>query len=440
MEWINELFKQYEVASRGNPFLAAMILPIIGGIMFYMKNVPKTVYTFLLRTTTVTMSLNNAGYDGNLDAYNAFDRWFMESGYQKFSRSFFMFRRWTKDPYEKDDVKPFRLGIGNGLHIFFYKRRLFWFVKGKLSSTGSEREKEEIIVRTFGWSQDVFVELVDLFNQANSNESEIGIHKYNITSNCWEEVARIVPRNIDTFCMNAEQKEEIIEKIHQFFHRKEWYRRKGLTHKASYLFYGPPGTGKTTLSKLLAGNFKKDLYILSLNAMTDERLISALSKIKPGSFLLMEDVDQAGSAVRDREKKKDPGENLIPEWMGLSMSGMLNAFDGVIGLDNLVIIMTTNHPDDLDKAIRREGRIDKEYLIDELATKEIWNYALMMYDLTDKHIPPDPTILSFLNSSLRLPGCAVESAFKENPEDPYLFIAEIKRRYASRDNRIKEAA
>ena len=42
-------------------------------------------------------------------------------------------------------------------------------------------------------------------------------------------------------------------------------------------------------------------------------------------------------------------------------SCLLNVFDGMIELHGVMIIMTTNYPDKLDKALIREGRIDLKH-------------------------------------------------------------------------------
>uniref|UniRef100_A0AAU7PH45 AAA-family ATPase n=1 Tax=Burkholderia phage vB_BgluM-SURPRISE13 TaxID=3159457 RepID=A0AAU7PH45_9VIRU len=437
MNWIVEVFRQYNAATQANPLLATMILPIVGGLMYFMKDVPKKVWDFIVSYSTVTMWLNNAGYDGNLDAYNMFDKWFMQSGYGRFSRSFFMFRQYRDDMFADETVyKPYRLGVGDGWHFFFYKRRFFWFNKGKLESGGSEKQKEEIMLRTFGWKQSAFQELVELFNTKKGGADDVFIHKFDATNKSWEQVGKVPLRDISTFCMNEDIKAEILNKITEFTNRRDWYRKKGLTYKESFLFLGPPGTGKTTLCKLLAAYFKKDLYVIDLTDHTNASLVDALAKIKPGSFVLMEDVDQAGNAVKDRNKKKELVD-MVMDMNCLTMSGFLNAFDGVVGLDNIIVLMTTNRPDDLDSAVRRKSRINNEYLIDEIGTKEIWAYATLMYELDDKILQPHPGVLAFLNSDIRLPGCEVENAFKENPESLSDFLTEI----AARGNeRLKKAA
>lgn len=425
MNWITEVFRQYNAATQANPLLATMILPVVGGLMFFMKDVPKKLWDTLVRYTTVTMWLNNAGYDGNLDAYNMFDKWFMQSGYGKYSRSFFMFRQYRDDMFADETIyKPYRLGVGDGYHFFFYKRKFFWFSKGKLESGGSEKQKEEIMLRTFGWKQSAFQELVELFNMKKGGADDVFIHKFDSANKSWEQVGKVPLRDISTFCMNEETKAEILNKIVQFTKRRDWYRKKGLTYKESFLFLGPPGTGKTTLCKLLAAYFKKDLYVIDLTDHTNASLVDALAKIKPGSFVLMEDVDQAGGAVKDRSKKKELVD-VVMDMNCLTMSGFLNAFDGVVALDNIIVLMTTNRPDDLDAAVRRKSRINNEYLIDLLSTKEIWNYARLMYELDDKYLSPDPTVLTFLNSDLRLAGCEVENAFKENPDDVVAFLNDV---------------
>ncbi|BCM95054.1 hypothetical protein [Burkholderia phage FLC6] len=435
MDWIYGLFGHYDAATKANPLLATLVLPLVGGIMFYLKDLPKKFWDLVVRYTTVTMRLNNAGWDGNADAYNMFDKWFMMSGYAKFSRSFFMFRQYKEDMFSDETVfKPYRLGIGKGVHVFWYKRKFFWFDKGSLESGGSEKQKEEITIRTFGWNQSSFLQLVDLFNEKRGASDEVFIHKYG-GDKSWEQVGKVPMRDIETFCMNADLKADILGRIEEFSNRREWYRKKGLTYKISFLFYGPPGTGKTTLSKLLSARFKKDLYLLDLSQHSNASLMEALATIKPGSIVLIEDVDQSGSAVKDRKKKKELVE-AVADLSFLTMSGVLNAFDGVIGLDNLIVIMTTNHPEDLDEAIKRAGRVDKDYLIGELTSKEIEPYMALMYDLTDEEVRR--FILSCHSEEWLLPGCEVELAFKENPEDPDAFLTELCRR--SNAKRLKLVA
>lgn len=434
MDWINSIISHYNELTKLNPLVATIAIPLIGGIMFYLKNLPSRLWDMFIRYTTVTMSLNNAGYDGNIDAYNLFDKWFMLSGYKRFSRNFFMFRQWREELFAEETYAPYRLGIGFGYHFFFYEGRLFWFVKRKLDSSGAEREKEEITIRTFGLNNTVFERLTGLFNAKRTRSEMISVHALGGRDG-WKEICEVLPRDISTFCMNAEQKNDILAKIQRFIDNRDWYRRKGLTYKVSFLFYGPPGTGKTTLSRLLAMHFRRDIYTMDLSSMSNESLVAALANIRPGSFLLLEDVDQAGNAVRKRKKDAEKqAVEIATEALtggGLTMSGLLNAFDGVVGLDNLIIIMTTNHPEDLDPAVRRKSRIDNEYLIDELTSKEIWEYVLQMYDtMSQEH--HDRVYKYLISNEIRLPGCDVENLFKENPDNPVAFLVDVNSLWISR--------
>ncbi|KAF1823067.1 P-loop containing nucleoside triphosphate hydrolase protein [Dissoconium aciculare CBS 342.82] len=44
----------------------------------------------------------------------------------------------------------------------------------------------------------------------------------------------------------------------------------------------------------------------------------------------------------------------------ISLSGLLNAIDGVASHEGRILIMTTNHPEDLDPALIRPGRVDRK--------------------------------------------------------------------------------
>jgi ATP-dependent 26S proteasome regulatory subunit len=78
----------------------------------------------------------------------------------------------------------------------------------------------------------------------------------------------------------------------------------------------------------------------------DEDLMSLVADVN-GGILLLEDIDVFHAAtIRDDEAKT-------------TLSGLLNALDGVATPPSLVTIMTTNNPDILDEALVRPGRVDR---------------------------------------------------------------------------------
>merc|ERR1719410_800686 len=47
----------------------------------------------------------------------------------------------------------------------------------------------------------------------------------------------------------------------------------------------------------------------------------------------------------------------------LNLSGLLNVLDGVVDTPGRILIMTSNHPEKLDPALIRPGRIDKKLML-----------------------------------------------------------------------------
>jgi chaperone BCS1 len=60
---------------------------------------------------------------------------------------------------------------------------------------------------------------------------------------------------------------------------------------------------------------------------------------------------------------KDWGEYKSDKTDKLDLSGLLNVLDGVVDCPNRILIMTSNHPEKLDPALIRPGRVNlKLYL------------------------------------------------------------------------------
>ncbi|KAF2163476.1 hypothetical protein M409DRAFT_68420 [Zasmidium cellare ATCC 36951] len=78
---------------------------------------------------------------------------------------------------------------------------------------------------------------------------------------------------------------------------------------------------------------------------------------------------------------------------GISLSGLLNAIDGVATHEGRVLIMTTNHPEKLDAALVRPGRVDRRVGFKLAMKEQISELFIRMYAASDQ-IPEtiDPSL------------------------------------------------
>lgn len=164
----------------------------------------------------------------------------------------------------------------------------------------------------------------------------------------WRKRSDLPPRTLDSVVLAPGQMDRIVADLRLFLASEGEYGRRGIPWHRGYLLYGPPGTGKTSVARALAGEFGLDVWFAPLGDLTkDASLLSLLAEVHPRSLLLLEDVD-VYAASHEREAEK--GE--------LSLSGLLNALDGISTPHGLVTILTTNDRSVLDDALRRPGRID----------------------------------------------------------------------------------
>ena len=126
----------------------------------------------------------------------------------------------------------------------------------------------------------------------------------------------------------------------------------------------------------LAGELGLDVYVISLSrsGMDDSALIKLLTDLPEKCIALMEDVDAAfrhgitrnldndrsSNSSDDGKAEADKKKAALPEGGGsrITLSGLLNALDGVAAHEGRLLFATTNCYDALDPALCRPGRMD----------------------------------------------------------------------------------
>jgi chaperone BCS1 len=183
----------------------------------------------------------------------------------------------------------------------------------------------------------------------------------------WKKVKARDIRDISTVIIKAEVKSKLLKDFKAFLDpdTRLWYWERGIPYQRGYLLYGPPGTGKTSLSACLAGCGRLDIYVLSLSSTNEQALNALFNELPSHCVLLLEDVDavvttQARQAedASDDDKTDSGKEGKQKAKGGISLSALLNALDGVSAPEGRVLAMTTNHPERLDPALIRPGRVD----------------------------------------------------------------------------------
>jgi ATP-dependent Clp protease adapter protein ClpS len=158
-------------------------------------------------------------------------------------------------------------------------------------------------------------------------------------------------------------------------------RRLGQSTRKGILLYGPPGTGKTHTIRYLASNLPGHTTLIITAAQV--ALLAhymALARLLQPAMVVIEDVDLI---ARDRDQMGPCEESMLNE--------LLNEMDGLKEDADILFILTTNRPEQLESALsNRPGRIDQAIevpLPDDIGRRKL-------VQLYGKGLPLGETIVS----------------------------------------------
>jgi hypothetical protein len=211
---------------------------------------------------------------------------------------------------------------------------------------------------------------------------------------------------------------QYLRKIHTLLRKI----KNGEINKLIILFTGRPGCGKTTLQRAILESLDRHCIVQKLaHTSNDEELMDTyFSEIVHTStgdecdillderVYLLEDVDAESKllhcrkrGMKDQEKAMEiavESKDALAVAMASSettcspvafgsrptMSGYLNAIDGIMRLKKAVILMSSNHPELLDEAVTRHGRIT--YKIDLREMKRDDAHDMIRYHFNDETV------------------------------------------------------
>jgi AAA+ superfamily predicted ATPase len=159
----------------------------------------------------------------------------------------------------------------------------------------------------------------------------------------------------------------------------ELRRLYGKSLRGGLLLYGPPGCGKTFVARAVAGELGAKFLSVGLADVLDmwvgssERNVHELFQLarrEAPCVVFLDEVDALGQKRSQTRLSATRG----------AVTQLLAELDGVDGLNEGVFVLAaTNHPWDVDPALRRPGRLDRTLLVlppDQDAREAIFRHHL----------------------------------------------------------------
>ncbi|KAI9464729.1 P-loop containing nucleoside triphosphate hydrolase protein [Boletus coccyginus] len=288
-----------------------------------------------------------------------------------------------------DSIEP-RPGADSGKVIYlpavsesytlWYKYRRIRVTRAVESHRGGWSTRETLTICIMTREHEILAGILqdakNEYIEAQKNKISVFVSDRFHTLNGWRELATRPKRPLNSIILDPGITDLVVEDVQDFLSSKEWYTERGIPFRRGYLLYGAPGSGKTSLIHSIAGELGLNVYIVSLSrsGMDDTGLCELISALPERCIALMEDIDAAFHHGLSRESthapstqtSEDPehhpdlqqGGPPVPSGNRVSLSGLLNALDGIGAQEGRVLFATTNKYSSLDPALCRPGRMD----------------------------------------------------------------------------------
>ena len=207
-----------------------------------------------------------------------------------------------------------------------------------------------------------------------------------------------------------EVKEELSEVV-EFLRHPERFERLGARVPKGILLYGPPGTGKTLMAKAVAAESGANFYSSSASAFVEmfaglgaariRKLFQDARKNAP-SIIFIDELDAVGAARSGHGFNREQDQTL---------NQLLVELDGFEASERVVVMAASNRLQDLDPALLRPGRFDRQMLVSppDLAGRE----AILQVHTRGKPLAADVDLHLIARQTVGLTGADLSNVCNE---------------------------
>jgi transitional endoplasmic reticulum ATPase len=142
----------------------------------------------------------------------------------------------------------------------------------------------------------------------------------------------------------------------------ELFKRLGITPPKGVLLMGPPGTGKTLIAQAVANESGANFKVINgpeimskFYGESEQKLRETFEEAEKNAPSIIF-IDELDSIAPKRAEVTGEVERRV-------VAQLLALMDGLAGRGQVIVIGATNRPDDIDEALRRPGRFDREIII-----------------------------------------------------------------------------
>lgn len=226
-----------------------------------------------------------------------------------------------------------------------------------------------------------------------------------------DEIVEKVPNVTFDDIAGQEELKKDLQFVVEFLKNPKKYSEIGARMPKGVVLYGPPGTGKTLTAKAIAGTAGVPFFSVSGSDFVEMyvglgakrvRNLYKKAREKAPCIVFIDEIDAVGSSRGGMNGNSEKDQTI---------NALLNELDGFNGKEGIITICATNRVEDLDAALIRPGRFDKQLAV-PLPEKED-RIKIMNVHTRGKKMADNINYDEISAMTVGFSGAAIEALFNE---------------------------